>query len=327
MSDGQPGVDNRHVVIKQVDVPSDVDAADQPWIDIRVEAVLDVLSGRPPALVAAEHRVPVRVLERWVSQFVAAGSRALGGQEVADESTVDNLLAIVAHEIRTPLTSATMGLRLLTDPRTDAEDKANMAAIVARQLDLLTELADDVMDSASVALGRMRLRLDDLDLVAVVSEVIEQLGSPRLSLIARPELMFSGDGRKLRRIISNMAQHALRYADGEVRIQVASQGLDVAVVITHHAQQPVTREDAEHWFEPFATGNSSRTGHGLGMYVVRALTVAHAGTLGIESLSCDECRHGQDLRVWVRLPIVGPPLHGSESVMQELLPGQRGPKS
>src|SRR4051794_33150291 len=142
--------------------------------------VLEVLAGRDLALVAAERSTPMDQLERWVNQFVTAGGRALAARDVADQATADHLLAIVAHEIRNPLTSAAIALRLLSEDRLEEEQRAAVGESVARQLDLIAQLAEDVLDSASVALGREQLRLGTLDLQGLVEGVGDVIRDDRV---------------------------------------------------------------------------------------------------------------------------------------------------
>jgi signal transduction histidine kinase len=289
-------------------------------VDRRARMVLAVLSGRNVNDVAAQHSVPVDLVQRWTEQFVAAGGRALAARQVADPATADHLLAVVAHEIRTPLTSASMALRLLGAEGVGPERRAELADLVSRQLDVLGQLANDVLDGASVALGRLGLMLHPIDLFALVTDVCADLGEERVPPPTGLPIRIVGDANRLRQVVANLLHNALRYGVGEVRTSVVVSADHAVISIVNHTAERISREDATHWFEPFAKG-STRTGHGLGLYVVRALTVAHGGTAGLDSLECSECESGQNLKVWVRVPLAGPPPLGYTDAVT--LPEQR----
>ncbi len=287
---------------------------DASLVDRRAQMVLAVLSGREAAEVANEHSVPVDLVQRWIEQFVAAGGRALAAQQVADPATIDHLLAVVAHEIRTPLTSASIALRLLGTEGVGAERRLQLSELVSRQLDVLGQLANDVLDGASVALGRLGLVLGPIDLRVLVAEVCADVGDARVRPPIGRSVKVIGDSNRLRQIVANVLHNALRYGVGDITTAVTVSGGHAVISVVNHTAQRVSRQDATHWFEPFAKG-STRTGHGLGLYVVRALTVAHAGTAGMDSLECTDCANGQNLKVWIRLPIAGPPPLGNRATV------------
>lgn len=293
-----------------------------PTHDERVAMVLEVVGGRKLEVVARGHSVLPRTLERWVEQYHGAGARALAAQEIADPSTADHLLAIVAHEIRSPLTAAVIALRLLSKEGLDEPRKAEIAQTVTSRLEMLGVLADDVLDGASVALGRMGLALQPVNLQELVESCADDVDSDRLRIESGPAATVIGDPGRLRQLVSNVLRNALRHGtDDVVTVQLARHDEYVVVSTTNHAHEPVSAEEVGAWFEPFARA-SSRTGHGLGLYVVRALTVAHAGTVGVDSLGCEECESGQDLRVWVRLPISGPPQRHEGTKTRASIPTQ-----
>jgi signal transduction histidine kinase len=270
--------------------------------------VLDVLAGRDLASVAAEHDTLPRLLEEWVNEFVTAGGHALAARADADETTADHLLAIVAHEIRSPLTSAAIALRLLSGDRLGEEQRVEVGETVAHQLDLLTRLAEDVVDGASVALGREQLHLETVDLQGLIECVGVDNGDDRVHVEPGPPLMVIGDPTRLRQLVDNLLQNARRHGVDGIEVALAREHGHALMTVMNHAREPVSADEASRWFEPFAR-ESSRTGHGLGLYVVRALATAHAGTVGVDCLPCDKCETGQNLRVWLRLPIGGPTPH------------------
>jgi signal transduction histidine kinase len=283
--------------------------------DPRATAVLAVLAGRPIAGVAVEAGVHASVLQRWVASFVAAGTASLAGAGSGDpviDLVPERFLTVLAHEVRTPLAAATAGMRLLADPRMTSGGRADVHRLVGGRLTQLARLCDDVLDAASVVLGRLPLQPVTVDVRSIVAEALQEQADPRLQLLPGPEVAVRSDQRRLRQVVVNLADSALRHGLGTVRVQVeeASGGWGT-IRFTAHAQRRVGVVEAQSWFEPFDAPGGS--GHALGLYVVRTLVVAQGGTSGVDSAACAGGTSGQDLHFWVRLPLAVDPTSDRET--------------
>lgn len=280
--------------------------AGRPAPDPAVAAVLEVLGGRSVEDVATRHHIAAEVLRRWVDSFVEAGTHAVVGTE-ADRQTPERFLTVLAHEIRTPLAAAIAGLRLLGDSRLEPTVRRDVHEMISARLSQLSVLCGDVLDAASVVLGRLSLLLTDVDLRAAADVVIATSGDLRLRLAPGPAATVLADRRRVEQMVAGLTDSALRHCVGPARITVEPDGAAHArITVSGHARQEVSPERARSWLEPFDAANG--TGNGLSLYVVRALTVAHGGTAGLDSSRCREGGSGQDLHFWVRLPKAGPPI-------------------
>lgn len=280
-------------------------ATGRPDADPRVTAVLEVLAGQAVRQVAGRHDIEPEVLARWVESFVAAGAHAVVGTE-ADRQTPERFLTVLAHEMRTPLAAAIAGLRLLGDSRLEPTVRRDVHEMISARLSQLSVLCGDVLDAASVVLGRLSLRLVDVDLRAAADVVMATRGDVRLRLAPGPAVSVLADRRRIEQVIAGLSDSALRHCMGPARITVEPDGAAARITVSGHARQEVSPERARSWLEPFDAANG--TGNGLSLYVVRSLAVAHGGTAGLDSSRCREGGSGQDLHFWVRLPIAGPPV-------------------
>ncbi len=258
--------------------------------DSRVSMVLTVLAGRPVDHVAEEWDVDPSLLDRWVRDFVVAGSGAITNRPDPDEARQrDRFMAALAHELRTPLATARGWAMLLC---ADEVPDDQVAEARERVLDSLTRLGDRIVDvelAAAVSLGRVPV---DIQTVAVASLAGHLPGSPGVRRGAH--LTTRADPKLLGRVLADLWSAAHRDpAPQRVAIDVVERGpwLEIRIVRDGVQINPMTLRAM---FDPFDT-NDDTTGVTLGLFIARALVVAHGGVLGAE---------GEDQRtvLFARLP-------------------------
>lgn len=264
--------------------------------DPRVQAVLEVLGGRPSAEVAGRWAVAPVVLQRWVHDFLAAGTRQVTNSPAPEAAAQrDRFLAAFAHELRSPLAVAQGWAMMLLEGDIDAGDprlRQRLAERLQASLATLQERTRDVELLAAASLGRLRLRLERLS-VADLTAVLPGLApgaitgeGPRATLVA--------DRALLSRAVSDM------WATAWMEPRPESVGLAVEVVdpwlelrVERHGT-PLDPRVLQALLEPFDL-NDDGTGVTIGLYLARALTVAHGGTIGVDQV-------GSETVLWVRVP-------------------------
>lgn len=257
--------------------------------DQRVEAVLEVLAGAPVAEVAARREVDRAVLHRWVKGFVDAGTATVTNRPDPDAARQrDRFLAAFAHELRTPLTVTRGWVSMLADEELDPPLLRTVAKL-EESLGRLTERVLDVELLAAASLGLLRP-----EPVAVpVRRLLGGVGSPYapedvadVTACVDPTLF----GRVLRDLWE--AGNALP-TPRRVRWEAAARGSWVELRVVREAD-PIDPAVLQALFDPFDL-NDDATGVTIGLYLARALTVAHAGTLGVE-------QDDDHAVLWVRVP-------------------------
>jgi signal transduction histidine kinase len=268
---------------------------DEEPTDPRVAAVLEVLDGGSPGAVALRWSVEPALLDRWVRAFVDAGTAQVTNRPDADAAMQrDRFLAAFAHELRTPLAVAQGWVAML------AEDEVPPDAIrgtVRRLQEALSRLAERTLDVellAAASLGRLRVAPE----LVPVAELSRDL--PGLSGI-------DGEGGAVEvEVDPTLFPRVLRdlWQAGSSRPQPRSLRLEVRTIapwvelrVVRDAD-PIEPQVLQALFEPFDL-NDDGTGVTIGLYLARALTVAHGGTIGVEQ---DE----RSAVLWVRVPLSRP---------------------
>lgn len=266
------------------------DPAESPS-DPRVRAVLEVLGGAPRAEVAQRWSVDADVLGRWVSAFVESGTaQVLNRPESQTLAQRDRFLAAFSLEIRNPLSVALGWSGLLAEG-----DLSPMAFVrTARRLqEALVLLADRLVDVellVAAAMGGLqveRQRVTAAQVCAVPDVGVIGGAGPATVLCVDPDL-FS-------RIVGDLWQAAaLAPAPRSRRIEVEVRDPWIEVRIVREGD-PIDVDLLRAMFDPFDVEQLS-SGVSTGLYLARALTVAHGGTLGMDQ---DDDR----AVMWVRVPL------------------------
>jgi signal transduction histidine kinase len=201
----------------------------------------------------------------------------------------DLFVATVSHELRQPLNAALAALRLI---EVGGPAAGTAREVLRRQLLQMTRLVDDLLDVARVSLEVMDLRLDHVDLGAVLDDSIAtiepELHVKRLSFeLTRFEthVCVWGDDSRLRQVFSNLLANAVRYtpAGGRITVAGAVEGPQVFVSVADTGQG-INQADLSRIFDPLARGGgTAQEGLGIGLSVVRALVALHRGHTTVSS--------------------------------------------
>ncbi|HVQ87034.1 MAG TPA: ATP-binding protein [Actinomycetes bacterium] len=248
----------------------------------QVERVLQLPDGRYMLVTAAYVRetrgAPVK---RLVVSFRGTEARDRAEREHAD------LIATVAHELRSPLTGVkgfTSTLLKKWDRFTE-EQRRLMLEAVDSDADRLTRLIAELLDVARIDAGRLELRRVPTDLGALVRRRVEAktvsgVESERFVLQLAEDLPEAWvDPDKIGQVIDNLLENALRHGDGTVTVTVRQDpdGLVLAVA-DQGAGVPVGQ--AHRIFGRFWKG-TERGGTGLGLYVVNGIVEGHGGRVAL----------------------------------------------
>jgi signal transduction histidine kinase len=303
-------------------------ARQEPWSDIPV--VLAAEGGRPPTLAAglggADGVGVVTVLERPIrgvtlQTVLQAALRARRRQyqlrdaiaelrdhvERLDAERVvrERFVTLLAHDLRGPLSTASLGARRLAVDAAQDPARREAALRVERAMARMDGMIRDLLDANRVRAGeRLPLELQPCDLVAVVDEALTELdeasrGRVRPAAPARLEGMWAPD--QLRRAVWNLVTNALKYGspDAPVDVVLRREGHD-AVVAVHNHGAPIAPDELHRIFEPFgrARGLDPHVrGWGLGLALVRGCAEAHGGAVEVTSTA------GEGTTFAMRLPL------------------------
>jgi len=223
----------------------------------------------------------------------------------------DEFLAMLAHELRNPLSPITHAVHLLRDRHTDPAS-VKLYEMIGRQTQRLVRLVDELLDVARISRGLIAIKRDPVDLVGVVREAVEasrpriDQGRHALSLILPDEpVLVSGDSVRLEQVVCNLLENAAKYTPpaGQITLTVSPQeGNDVVLSVrdTGIGLDPGMLEGI---FELFTQVDRSLShsggGLGLGLAVVKRILELHGGRIEAHSAGL-----GTGSEFIVRLPLL-----------------------
>ncbi|MCD9033870.1 PAS domain-containing protein [Luteimonas sp. Y-2-2-4F] len=232
--------------------------------------------------------------------------------EEASRAMRDAILANLSHEFQTPLSAQMAAIELLRDHLRDGDDPvaAQLVAAQYRAALRLSQLVDNLLDSLRLEAGEMRLRDEDVDLVAVVEDalalmqpLLEQRGQRVDARLPRSERRLRGDGQRLSQVAVNLLANANKFAPDDSTIWVELDWGGEAVSLWIEDEGPGLPGPDAHadLFAPFRRAprdEPSQRGTGLGLAIVRALVERHGGEVVVAAP-----RHRQGARFGVVLPL------------------------
>jgi signal transduction histidine kinase len=223
----------------------------------------------------------------------------LSRQKEAVESanrTKDNFLAMLSHELRTPLTPVLAAIDALEHETSPSELAKCSLSMIRRNVELESQLIDDLLDLTRIAKDKLQLRFGSLDAHEVISNVVEicraEAQDRRLNL--RVNLRAGGhhvlaDSAKFQQIIWNLVKNAIKFTSENGDITIASTNPEPAtlVISVKDTGIGIESEVMHRIFDPFEQGEHSVQrrygGLGLGLAISKSLAQAHGGTLTAHS--------------------------------------------
>ncbi|MET7483706.1 ATP-binding protein [Streptomyces sp. NPDC005538] len=204
------------------------------------------------------------------------------------------LIATVAHELRSPLTSVkgfTATLLAKWERFTD-DQKRLMLETVDADANRVTRLIAELLDISRIDSGRLELRRQPVDMGAAVGRHIQayvaagQTADRFLLRVEQPLPDLWADPDKVDQVLSNLLENAVRHGEGTVTIDVTAsasprEGEETGTSVTVSDEGPgIPEESMNRVFTRFWRG-SKRGGTGLGLYIVKGIVEAHGGTITV----------------------------------------------
>ncbi|MDQ3424412.1 MAG: PAS domain-containing sensor histidine kinase [Actinomycetota bacterium] len=216
---------------------------------------------------------------------LAAVLRDARTRQRMDRSRSD-LVATVAHELRSPLTGVkgfTSTLLSKWERFSDSQRRLMLETVDA-DADRLTRLIAELLDVARIDSRRLQLRTQPLDLAQRTRQLVGNLpagdGRPRrLRLHQVPETWVDPD--KYAQVLSNLMENAVRHGEGTITVGVQP-GDGVVELWVQDEGHGIPAELRQRVFTKFWR-HGSHTGTGLGLYIVHGLVAAHGGSVTVEA--------------------------------------------
>ncbi|MET0505000.1 MAG: response regulator [Luteibacter sp.] len=222
----------------------------------------------------------------------------------------DQFLAILAHELRNPLTPLRMGLDVLKGQPTP-ERTVQIHGVMDRQLVHLVRLVDDLLDVSRVSQGKITLQREKVQVADIVHAALESSQplvdggrhSLRVDLGTAP-MWLHGDKTRLIQVVGNLLNNAAKYTPtgGALAVEARRVGDDVEIVVADNGMGIPPSMQAN-IFELFTQVGEHLTraqgGLGIGLALVRQLVAMHEGSISVASEG-----ENRGSRFTVRLPLL-----------------------
>jgi PAS domain S-box-containing protein len=207
----------------------------------------------------------------------------------------DELVAVVSHELKNPLTAMATGIELIKRTR----DGNQEAKVLERQLGSMqssilrmTRLTSDLLDVTKIESGRLSIEMGEWDTGQIVSEVLMSLEPLALEKNIRIRRHFSPgnlvlpcDRQRIMQVVSNVVGNALKFTHegGVVDVSVSDEGEKVSFIVTDNGPG-ISADELPHIFDRFwQAKDKAFMGTGLGLSIVKGIVEAHGGRIWARS--------------------------------------------
>lgn len=222
----------------------------------------------------------------------------------------DEFLAVLSHELRSPLNPILGWTKLLQTGKLDKTKSVAALATIERNALAQTQLIDDLLDMASVLRGKLSLNVTAVNLLSTIESAIETVhtAATAKSILIYPVLsnigQVSGDAVRLQQIVWNLLSNAVKFTPNGGRVDVRLESADnQAQIVVTDTGKGINRDFLPYIFESFRQEDASVTrkhgGLGLGLAIVYQLVEAHGGTIKADSLG-----FGKGATFTVSLPLL-----------------------
>ena len=270
------------------------------------------VQGRVDALLAIVYDDTARAIEGERSAQLLARERSARADAESATLARDQFLAIVSHELRSPLNGIKSWTHVLENQLRDADPATKRAlAGIMIGVEHQVRLIDDLLDVTRAMSGNLGLAKQPMPLLPVLADAVESLralalekGLPIVTDYAIGDREIHGDPDRVRQIFVNLLSNAVKFtpAGGTIRVAARAEGAMACIEVRDNGVG-IPHEFLPYLFDPFrqADQGSSSRGHeglGLGLALVRRLAELHGGHATCESEGTDK---GATFRVFLPL--------------------------
>ncbi len=267
-----------------------------------------------PGVLAVEYRIdcPEGETQRWVStqgqvhfdgegrprRFLGTGMditarKALEAEAKARADFEQQLIGIVSHDLRNPLSAILLGTHALLGQEGLGERQLKSVVRIQSSAQRAVRLVKDLLDFTQARLGGgLRVERRPLELAPLVMQLVLEVEAawPERTIEVHREGDTRGewDGDRIAQVVTNLVTNALKYSPADSRVRVVARGVDGWVFLAvHNTGTPIPSDKLPFLFQPLrrATNEVDKAGRsvGLGLYIVEHIARAHGGSVEVSS--------------------------------------------
>ncbi len=224
------------------------------------------------------------------------------------EELRNDLVATVAHEFRTPLTSLRMAVHLLSEETVGplTRKQADLVFAAREECDRLQSIVDELLDLSRIQADRVELRTSELDPEQVIHAVLDGHANEAASRHAtlRAEVLpgmpaIRADRERLQLVLDNLISNAIKYGPdgGTITVRAAQRERFLRIEVSDEGPG-IPREYQQAIFDKYVrVPGAPKGGAGIGLYIAREIVRAHGGEIGVE------CEPGRGSTFWFTVPL------------------------
>jgi signal transduction histidine kinase len=264
----------------------------------RTIGMVSLVRSEPHSFTAEE-----RELVSLLGRLVATGVQNIRSYE-AERNTVEELrrlsalradfVSLVSHELRSPMAAVIGSARTLQQRwrQLAPEQRESFLSLIADETGRLATLIGDVLDTSRIEAGTFSFTFEPVDVGRLVEESVAQaaLSQDEVGVhaeVKRPLPAVRGDRERLRQVLANLIDNAVKYSPAGDAVDVSAQAEDGRVEVVVRDRGPgIPAEQQRLIFEKFGRargGGAVKPGTGLGLFIARSIAEAHGGTLEVAS--------------------------------------------
>ncbi|MCU0548802.1 MAG: PAS domain-containing protein [Leptolyngbya sp. Prado105] len=286
------------------------------WVEERSFVLLDD-AGQPARMVGCTTDITKRKQFEFEREQLLAQTQAAKEESERANQSKDEFLAIVSHELRSPLNAILGWAGVLQSKQLSPEKVQQALATIERNARSQNQLIEDLLDVSRMIRGDLRLTMTSVNLIHVVEMTLQNVQlmaeAKQITLCSSIDLsldLIVGDENRLRQVVTNLLTNAIKFTPngGRVEIEVSSTNA-MAQIVVRDTGKGIEADFLPYVFDRFRSGARSKEGLGLGLAISRHLVERHGGVITAESSGV-----GQGATFTVRLPFHQPRSNGSNAL-------------
>ncbi|MBP6823212.1 MAG: PAS domain-containing protein [Acidobacteria bacterium] len=264
------------------------------WVRDRAFAVKD-RAGVTRRIVGFSVDTTERKQAEEIKAALLAREQEARAQAETANRTKDEFLAIVSHELRSPLNAMLGWARVLRSEGVDQETHDHAIQVIEQSAEMQSRLIEDLLDSARIASGKLRIESRAVNLLPAIKSAIDTVfqEAERKGILIETELdaetdRVNGDAERLQQIVWNLLANAVKFTPSGGKVFVGlKRETPWATITVRDTGLGIKANDLPHIFDRFQQADSSNTrragGLGLGLALVKNLVELHNGTITASS--------------------------------------------
>jgi signal transduction histidine kinase len=230
-----------------------------------------------------------------LSEDLQRSNRSLAAaRDVAEAASRarEEILGVVAHDLRNPLNLVMMTTQLFADTQPSGEKRDQLVGVILRASQRMNRLIEDLLEVVRQESGKMRLDVEEVSVASLLAQTAEMFQTTAaekgISLRVEetpPGLAVRGDSERIIQVLSNLVGNAVKFEapGGSVVLGSELRGAE-AVIAVADSGPGIDGEDLNQLFEKFwQRRRTDKRGVGLGLAIARGIVEAHGGRIWVES--------------------------------------------